>query len=157
MRTRDYRPDDRDACLGIFESNVPEYFRSFEREPFEDYLDDLPGPYLVLEDPADGIVACGGYAVPAGSTSADLCWGMVARHRQGTGLGRRLTEARLARIRNEPEVREVRLSTSPRTRGFYERLGFVTVRVMRDGFAPGLDRCEMRLSLRGSDRGRAAR
>lgn len=31
MRVRDYTPDDRAACMAVFESNVPEYFLDSER------------------------------------------------------------------------------------------------------------------------------
>ncbi|MFW6200941.1 MAG: GNAT family N-acetyltransferase [Gemmatimonadota bacterium] len=147
MHARDYAPADRAACVAVFESNVPEFFVPAEREEFEAFLDDLPGPYLVLEDATGRVVACGGYAVGSGTATADLCWGMVLHELQGTGLGRRLTEARLARIRREGVARAVALRTSQQTRGFYERLGFVTERVAPDGVAPGLDLCEMRLAL----------
>ncbi|MFW6079187.1 MAG: GNAT family N-acetyltransferase [Gemmatimonadota bacterium] len=147
VRARDYAPADRDGCLAVFESNVSEFFLPSEREEFEAFLGDLPGPYLVLEDAAGRVVACGGYAVAPGTATADLCWGMVLRELQGTGLGRRLTEARLARIRRDGVARAVALRTSQHTRGFYERLGFATERVVPDGVAPGLDRCEMRLEL----------
>lgn len=146
---RDYTPADREACLAVFESNVPEFFVPSERQEFEAFLSELPGPYLVLEDRTGRVVACGGYAVAPDSATADLCWGMVLRERQGSGLGRRLMKARLARIRRERSARAVALRTIPRTQGFYERLGFVTERVVRDGVAPGLDRCEMRLEIPG--------
>lgn len=148
-RVRDYAPADRAACLAVFETNVPDFFAAAEREELEAFLRDPSGPYLVLEDDDGRIVACGGYAVEPGSETADLCWGMVARDRQGAGLGRWLTEARLARIRRDAAVREVALRTSQHTRGFYERMGFVTESVVADGFSPGLHRYDMRLWIRG--------
>lgn len=152
VRIRDYEAADRDACLAVFESNVPEFFTPSERAEFETFLSEPPGPYLVLEDEAGRVVACGGYAVEPGRATADLCWGMVLRDRQGSELGRRLTQARLERIRKDESARQVALRTSQRTRGFYERLGFVTERVVPNGFAPGLDRCEMRMSEPDQDR-----
>lgn len=148
--SRDYAPADRRACLAVFETNVPDFFAPSEREEFEAFLVELPGPYLVLEDGSGHVVGCGGYAVAPGTATADLCWGMVARDRHGLGLGRLLTETRLARIRRDPAVEEVALRTSQRTRRFYERLGFVTERVVPNGFGPGLDRCEMWLRLTGA-------
>lgn len=147
MRARDYTPADREACLAVFDSNVPEFFVSPERPAFAAFLDALPGPYLVVEDPSGTLVGCAGYAVEPGTTRADLCWGMVRRERHGTGLGRLLLEERLARIRADPGVDAVRLDTSQHTRGFYEQYGFVAEQVVPDGYAPGLDRCEMRLRL----------
>ncbi|HEY0019665.1 MAG TPA: GNAT family N-acetyltransferase [Longimicrobium sp.] len=147
MRIRDYTAADRAACLAVFDSNVPEFFIPAEREAFAGFLDGLPGPYLVVEDEDGAVVGCGGYAVTPGTSTADLCWGMVRRERHGTGLGRLLTEARMDRIHADPAAMEIALNTSQHTRAFYERRGFATERVVPDGFAPGLDRCDMRLIL----------
>lgn len=153
VHVREYAPTDRQACLSVFDSNVPDFFRAFEREEFEDFLADLPGPFVVLEDGSGRIVGCGGYAVEEGTRVADLCWGMIVRERHGAGLGRLLTRARLRRIAADGSVREVALRTSQHTTGFYERLGFETEHVVEDGFAPGLHRCEMRLRLDGDVEG----
>ena len=147
VRVRLYDAADLDACLRIFDSNVPASFTPLERAAFETFLRDLPGPYFVLEDRDGALIGCGGYAVTPHSRTADLCWGMIARHRQGTGLGRRLTEERLARIVNDPLIEEVALRTSQHTRAFYERRGFITERIVADGIAPGLDECHMRLRI----------
>ena len=148
MTIRPYHPRDRAACLALFDSNVPDDFRPEERPEFEAFLDDRPGPYLVLEDGAGVIVAAGGYArepgTGTGSGTAALCWGMVARSRQGEGLGRLLVEARLDAVREDPDVSDIVLHTSHRVRGFYERLGFVAEGVVEDGLAPGLHRVDMR-------------
>jgi GNAT superfamily N-acetyltransferase len=144
---RAFRPEDRGACLDVFESNVPRYFRRPERVEFAAFLDALPGPYLVVEAADGPVVACGGWARRPGSDTVDLCWDMVARSLHGEGLGRLLVEERLARIRADGTVRAVTLNTSQRTVGFYEAFGFVVERVVPDGYAPGLDRCDMRLVL----------
>lgn len=147
IRVRAYATVDRSRCLAIFDSNVPESFSPAERLAFERFLDELPGPYLLLEDTTGDLIACGGYAVVTSVPRADLCWGMVARDRQGSGYGRLLTELRLEGIRCYGDVSEVVMNTSQHTRRFYERLGFTTVSVTPDGFGPGLDRCDMRLDL----------
>lgn len=144
---RPYRSADRGGCLDVFESNIPRWFRRHERTEFADFLDDLPGPYLVIEADGGPVVACGGWARRSGSDTVDLCWDMVARSLHGEGFGRWLVEERLARIRSDRTVRAVSLCTSQHTTGFYEGFGFVTLSVVADGFAPGLDRCEMRLAL----------
>lgn len=147
MRVRDYTAADRGVCLAVFQSNVPAFFVPAERDEFASFLDELPGPYLMIEDEGGRVVGCGGYALEPGTTQASFCWGMVARERHGTGLGRLLLHERMARIRSDPSVTVVALHTSHHTRGFYERAGFVTERVVPDGYAPGLDRCDMRLVL----------
>lgn len=147
MRVRPFAPADRDACLAVFDSNVPAYFVAEERAAFVAFLDALPGPYLVLEDEDGSVAGCGGWAVVPETRTADLCWGMVSLHRHGTGLGRLLFDARLHGIRADADADAVALNTSQHTRGFYERRGFVIERVVPDGYAPGLDRCDMRLVL----------
>lgn len=146
LRTRAFEPADLEACLAIFDSNVPEFFLQVERAEYAAYLRALPGPYLVLEDGRGAVVGCGGHAVRPGSRVADLCWGMVRRDLHGTGLGTTLAHARLEAALSDKSVGEVALNTSQHTRGFYERLGFNTVEVVRDGYGPGLDRCELRLA-----------
>lgn len=148
MTIRPYQPGDRAACLALFDSNVPEDFRPEERPEFEGFLDELPGPYLVVED-AGVIVGAGGYAREPGTRTATMCWGMVTRDRQGEGVGRVLLLERLARVRRDPDVAMVALHTSHRVRGFYERLGFSAERVVEDGLAPGLHRVDMRLLVGG--------
>jgi ribosomal protein S18 acetylase RimI-like enzyme len=143
---RHYRAADRAACLAIFDASVPADFRSGERAGFEQFLDALPGPYLVIEEEGE-VVACGGYAVEADGRTASLCWGMVSRRVQGRGLGRHLLDARVERALGGPGVERVRLSTSQRTRAFFEKAGFRVESVVPDGHAPGLDRVEMSRGL----------
>lgn len=148
---RPYRTADRAACLAAFESNVPEYFDASERADFEDYLDALAagsaGRYFVAVALDGRVVGAAGYALDERGTVADLCWAMVHRRDHRGGHGRVLLDARLAAIRAHGGVREVRLSTSQHAAGFYQRFGFHTVKLVPGGFAPGIDRCDMVLTL----------
>lgn len=143
---RPYDARDRDACLALFDSNVPTYFTVGERPGFEDWLGRMdPRAYRVIE--RDGrVVACGGVAMEADGATASLCWGMVDQGLHRQGLGRALTEARIDAARALGAT-AMRCDTSQKTRAFYERFGFVVTAVETDGYAPGLDRCEMRLAL----------
>jgi GNAT superfamily N-acetyltransferase len=144
LRLRRYRPDDRAACLSLFEGNIPDSFFPSEIPQFLEFLDWLPGPYLVMES-ENRLVACGGLAEhPAYAT---LCWGMVARDHQRQGIGRFLLQARLALAACMPSVRQVHMNTSQRTAPFFAKEGFRTLRVTRNGYAPGLDRHDMELRL----------
>lgn len=145
---RDYRPADLQACIELFDTNVPKFFRDGERSEYRDFLENLPGPYIVLIDDGNSLLACGGFAVSVERRSADLCWGMVRRELHGQGLGRALVEIRIERIRADPAVDTLLMNTCQHTVGFYHKLGFRTLDVTIDGYAPGLDRCEMSLSLR---------
>ena len=152
MRVREYTSSDRSSCLAVFDSNVPRFFASSEREEFAAFLNTpLPGPFALIEDEAGEVLGCGGYRVRPGSTTADLCWGMIKRERHGTGLGKLLLDIRLERIHADTEVEAVSVHTSQHTCGFYRHRGFRTERVTPNGYAPGLDRCDMRLLLRAPE------
>ena len=138
-----YRPDHRGACLALFDSNVPRFFRAEERGEFEAFLDAPPGPYLVGRVDAE-VIAAGGYAEDASQPGIwMLCWGMVAAPLHRQGFGRALLHARLQALGALPDLREVRINTSQHTRGFFERFGFLVTEIEPDGFGPGLHRCAM--------------
>jgi ribosomal protein S18 acetylase RimI-like enzyme len=147
MQVREYA-EDFDACLVVFDSNVPKFFAAAERGQFATFLERMPGRYFVLEEQGK-IVGCGGYA-RNGDSSASLCWGMVRRDRHGNGFGRLLLEERLRHIREDGAFNSVIMNTSQHTVGFFEKFGFVPERVIPDGYAPGLHRYELRLTLRSA-------
>ncbi|MDP9759631.1 MULTISPECIES: GNAT family N-acetyltransferase [Agrobacterium] len=149
IATRSYRSEDFNACLAIFDGNVPTFFSQDERVEFAQFLDDLgssTSSYLVITLHGR-IVACGGLSIGPTPTIASLSWGMVdpAHHRQG--LGTRLTYERLKLARSSAEIAEVVLATSQHTSRFYERHGFRVVETTPNGFAAGLDRYDMTLRL----------
>lgn len=143
-----YRPQDRAACLALFDSNVPGFFAVEERNEFSTFLENLNDnpSYLVLLR-GGVVIACGGVMPEPAPGRASLTWGMVGAALHGQGIGTALTTARLALARAMPGVTELTLATSQHTRGFYERFGFTLTRLTPGGFAPGLDRCDMVLRL----------
>lgn len=141
---RAFERSDIDACLVVFDANVPESFAVEERDEFRDFLENLPGPYLVMEDPSGCVIGCGGHAFEDDGVTASLCWGMVHPERQGEGLGLRLLRARVDAAIADPNTSAVRLATTVPVSGFFERSGFRVVERIEDGFAPGLDSVEMR-------------
>lgn len=147
MPIRPYAPEDRAACLALFDANVPDFFAPHERAEFAAWLLD-PGEYFVLEDGEGRVVACGGvWADPEQpERPAGLSWGMVARDAQRRGYGSQLLAFRLERLR-ALGAREVRLDTSQRSAPFFARFGFREVRRVPGGYGPGLDRVDMTARL----------
>ena len=136
-----YCEGDRADCLAIFDGNLPKFFAPEERDEFSDYLDRVERdehPYLTVRQ-GEAMVACGGLWIDAQRREARLAWGMVARDLHGRGIGRMLTEARLALARETPGVERVGLETSQHTFGFYEKFGFRTTKITPNGFGAGLD------------------
>jgi len=157
MRIRNYRFEDSDACLAVFDSNVPEYFLSSERKAFSQFLkgpDFLPprlrehpgseARFYVVED-KDEIVGCGGWYLD--DTVAGLSWGMVDRSRHRQGLGRLLLEVRLKTIREDGRARSVRVRTTPSVQGFFEHFDFRFVRAGVKGIVDEVPLVELLLAL----------
>lgn len=151
-RIRPYEDRDADACLALFDGNVPMYFARGERADFVRFLARQAGvgTYLVVER-GGVVVACGGHTLEEDATTAGFCWGMVERRLHRQGLGRLLTRARLDACRQAGTIARVRLDTSQHTRAFYARFGFRVERITPDGYGPGLDRCDMVLALDAPD------
>ena len=98
----------------------------------------------------DGRLAgCGGFIIdpPDDAPVARFSWGMVDRSYHGDGLGRALTEHRLAEIRRIGGVAGACLSTTPMIAPFFAHMGFVQGAVIKNGFAPGLDKVEMTMVI----------
>ena len=151
MRTakmiRLYTPADREACLSIFDSNVPRFFASDERELFVTFLDRFKATYLVLCALDGVVIGCGGMTVRSDGRTAILRWGMVHAAQQRRGLGRDLTLARLRLAVADPAVAQIVLYTTGMTAGFYRTLGFADTEIVPDHYAPGLDRHTMDVAV----------
>lgn len=138
---RPYDIADKLACLRVFDSNIPDYFDISERDAFADFLDDPRGIYFTLEQDGE-VVGCGGYAREDGG-QARFTWGMVANNRHGDGLGRLLAEHRLNAIVDSHDFSEAELFTTPQVAPFFTKFGFVAGEIVKDGFAPGMDKVQM--------------
>ena len=127
MDVRAFVPEDREACLGVFGSNVtPGFFAQSERAGFEAFLDQPACRYLVLEH--DGrLIGCGGYRAEAGNPVAGLTWGLIHRDLHRQGLGRYLLLYRLKEIGRVPGIQMVELRTTPGVVPFFEKYAFRVV------------------------------
>ncbi|MFQ6331982.1 GNAT family N-acetyltransferase [Nocardia sp. CWNU-33] len=149
MKIREYHERDKDECLRIFVSNMPEFFAPHEISEFDTFLDNPRCSYHVIEE--NGVVvACGGWVLRP-DRSSSLCWGMVSRSHHRRGIGAYLLHERLHLIAADGSASCVLLETSQRSSPFFERLGFVTTQTERDGFAPGIDAVAMRLDIASRD------
>ena len=146
MIIRPYQSIDKDACMSVFHSNRPKFFTTEEIQEFSQFLDKLPCPYFVLE--LDGqILGCGGHFFNAERTRGGLAWGMVHQDYHGQGLGKQLTLFRLFKLTQEAPTAQLRIDTSHHTEAFYAKFGFITERIIPDGYGLGLHRHDMTVQL----------
>lgn len=146
LTRRTYLPADREACLALFDSNVPAFFQTYERRSFERFLDSLPRPelpyFLLLDD--EKLIAAGGVAVD--DADARMCWGIVHAKHHGEKIGRFLLVDRMlegAKLGAQTSS----LETIPTTVGFFERHGFVVVGGEDNAYGPGLHRRDLEATL----------
>jgi ribosomal protein S18 acetylase RimI-like enzyme len=143
---RRYINADRDACLAIFGSNTPTFFRAHEQPGFASFLEQHGDRYFVMDD-AGSIVACGGWGWKIEEPRvARLCWGMVHRDSQRQGIGTLLLAHRLEEIAKH-DLDEVEVNTSQHAAAFFAHAGFVEVAVQTDFYGPGLHGLRMRLPV----------
>lgn len=139
MTIKPYTKDKFDDCVEIFISNLDKYFAAYELAYFKAFLENAAygNPFYVLVEDGD-VIACGGYEKE--NEEITLTWGMVKREYHGQGYGKELTLYRLNEIgTNYPGI-TVKIDTSQHTMGFYEKQGFVTQEIEKDGYEPGLDK-----------------
>jgi len=157
MRIRSYTPQDRDACLAVLRSNVPEHFVAADEDALGRFLDALPGPYFVVEEPDGFIVACGGITEEDDPAVASLCWGIVDATRHRAGIGSALLDHRLAMFLPEhPNVKCLRVNTTQKVQGFFERHGFRVTAIHPRAYGHDLDRVRMERRLSVATAGRGA-
>jgi ribosomal protein S18 acetylase RimI-like enzyme len=152
MAVRDALPGDLDAVRGLLRDyerslGVDLCFQSFDAE-----VAGLPGDYatgrggaLLVADGEDGLVGCVALRRLDGQT-CELKRLYVSPQARGTGLGRRLLEAMLARAR-AARYAAVRLDTLPgmeAAQGLYRAAGFVAIEPYRDNPVPGAMFFELR-------------
>ena len=147
---RRYEDADRDACLAVFDSNVPRFFAPHERDGFASFLGDLERfsvQYFVLVEsagPHARMIACAG--VGRRDDEARMCWAIVDGARHGEGFGRLLLLVRLVRGA-ELGARRAGLDTIPSVAPFFEREGFVITGGEDDHYGPGIHRRDLLLRL----------
>lgn len=143
MTIRPYHPNDKKACIEIFESNSPKYFTKEEKIAFSDWLDDVkPDSYFVLEE-NNRVIGCGGIYYDEKANEAGLAWGMVHSKFHKQGYGKALTDFRLNKLTEKYPGMSYKIVTSQHTVSFYESRGFITHKITKDGFGVGLDNYEM--------------
>ena len=149
MLMRPYQEHDREACLALFDANVPEHFGLNERPEFAAYLDAGPEHFQVTEE-GGAVLACGGIETYPERREAEFRWVMAAPAARGQGLGKRLMLESADYLCRETPIRSILVYTTPGSAGFFRKLGFPaeTVRTEPDYWTKGLHLELLRLELK---------
>jgi [ribosomal protein S18]-alanine N-acetyltransferase len=138
LHIRTYTPADRGTILGLLRLNTPAYFAPEEEQDLVYYLANESEWYYVAE--LDGKpVGCGGINYTEDGKTGRISWDIVHPDHQGKGIGRRLTEFRIAKMLENEQVERLSVRTSQLVFPFYEKLGFELNEIVKDYWAPGFD------------------
>jgi len=135
---REYRETDEQAVVELLRLNTPRYFAPEEEKELVHYLHHEIDQYFVLELEGS-IVGCGGINFTEDGTTGRISWDILHPSHQGKGLGRRLLQHRVKKLKDLPQIQIISVRTSQLVYPFYEKNGFVLVEVVTDYWAPGFD------------------
>jgi GNAT superfamily N-acetyltransferase len=144
---RPYRKSDRASVIGIFRSNVPQFFTADEEESLCWTLDNPDGPHWVI-DHAGALIGYGGFEIGETYNRVTLCWGMIDKAHHGRGFGRLLLAYRAGEAyRLAPDTADLVVDTTPDVAGFYRHCGFEEVENWPRGYRSGFNMIVLRLSF----------
>ena len=143
---RKYNSADQNSILEMLRLNTPAYFAPQEKEDLINYLNNHSENYFVVEY-GNSIVSCGGYNYSDEINVIRISWDMVDPQYQGMGFGSRLTEFRIEKIKQLPNVKMIQVRTSQLAFKYYERFGFELKEIMKDFWAPGFDMYRMEMNM----------
>lgn len=144
---RKYEAADREACVNAFISNVPYFFTAGEVSDFERFLDTVVNKdrdtyyYVLIYD--GKVTGSGGFCSMSTNGQFTLAWGLIHKDHHRKGLGEQLLLHRICEIQSICGNYEILIDTTQYSAGFFERFGFVTVKITNDYYTAGLHRYDM--------------
>lgn len=143
---RNYTPSDKNQLLEILRLNTPQYFDPSEEAGFIDYLDNELEDYFVVE--MEGVIAgCGGINYEDDYKKAIISWDIIHPNYQGKGIGKKLTQHRINKVKENSKTELIIVRTSQLTDKFYQKMGFELEKVVKDYWAKGFDLYQMKIEI----------
>jgi GNAT superfamily N-acetyltransferase len=144
VKFRQYTQHDKKSCLGIFDSNCPEYFALNERLEYEEFLDKVPKGYQVCL--IDDIIS-GAYGLfKKSDNQSRLNWILLGPNTQGTGLGSIFVDKAIQSAKDF-ETSTIHIATSQEAYKFFQKKGAVIILETKNGWGPDMDKIEMELRI----------
>jgi N-acetylglutamate synthase-like GNAT family acetyltransferase len=151
LAIRAYQISDKQACLEVFESNVPKYFTQAEIADYDKFLEMIPIKveanktfyYVVVFE--NKVIGCGGFGDKDNSDIITLAWGLIHQNFHKKGIGKVLLDYRLDQIKEKFPNQPVYIDTTQYSYGFFEKYGFETIKITNNFYEKGLHRYDMKL------------
>ena len=144
LHFRPFLLSDREACLAVFDTNCPEFFAPNERRDYERFLAGNPSTYVVCIR-NHKIVGAYGFKISSESRRGCISWIMVDASARGNGLGTRMI-CRVLEAVSSGNTTVIDIAASQKSAPFFARFGAVEINRTLEGWGPGLDRVDMKLT-----------
>lgn len=144
---RPYRASDRAELIALLRLNIPQSFAPTEEQDFTDYLDQHLESYFVVEE-AGQLIGAGGINYLPDKLEARISWDFIHPQFQGRGIGKKLTQFRIAEVKKDPNIHSIVVRTSQLAYAFYQKLGFRLEKIEKNYWADGFDLYAMKMELR---------
>lgn len=137
-----YQATFEQPLLNILQQNVPTYFAQDEVDDLREYLNHhIDLYYVVLCD--ETLIGGGGINRTLETKLGALTWAFLHPDYHRKGIGAMLLNYRLAILKEDPNVKIIRVRTSQVVHQFFAKNGFTIQKTEKDYWAKGLDLYEM--------------
>ncbi|MCW3467121.1 GNAT family N-acetyltransferase [Chitinophaga nivalis] len=142
IEIRPYTATDKFDVLTLLQLNTPRFFSPEEEEDLIHYLDHEAEQYFVVTRHYQ-IIGAGGINLTDNNQTGKISWDFLHPDFQGKGIGSRLLQYRIEKLKAVAGIKTIRVRTSQLAYGFYEKNGFVLQEITKDYWAKGYDMYDM--------------
>ncbi|OXA99676.1 hypothetical protein B0A75_11095 [Flavobacterium oncorhynchi] len=151
INIRPYNASDKEDISDIFFSNCPKYFDKNDHASLLDFLDNYADKNFKVLISDDKIIGCGGYYIKDSDECFGICWVMFKRYVLGHRLFFKTADMffnhLMQNIESENLNYDIVINTTQVMEKSFNRYGFKTESVSKNGFGEGLDHYKMRRGI----------
>lgn len=139
MLIHPFKTTDIDPLTGVFLQNIPKYFAQHELDEFLNYLQSShANTYFVIKK-NDTIIGGAGYEIRKSDASGRINWIFLHPEFQNSGIGKEVVKQIILLLKSDRSINKLIIRTSQFAYVFFEKLGYKTILIEKDHWAPGLD------------------
>lgn len=145
MKTRVYKLEDKQRIKVIFLSNCPKYFAFNDEQYLIDFLDNYADENYLVVLKGEEIIGCGGHYTK--NDMHGIAWVMFEVGSIGSSMLKKISDDFYTDIENriaaESTILPIQINTTQLMEKWFNRYGFMTFDIIKDGFGQGLDEYKM--------------
>ncbi|CAL2101801.1 Acetyltransferase [Tenacibaculum sp. 190130A14a] len=147
---RIYSGSHKEEIIRIFRSNCPKYFNINDEENLVYFLDNFTDENYLVALQEGKVIGCGGHYTK--ENMHGIAWVMFEKHSLGANKILNISDLFYQEIENriisEGKLFPILINTTQLMERLFNRYGFKTYEVIKDGFGKGLDEYKMKKLLK---------